>query len=365
MKLSRFGLVLGTGFSVLFIGCSQEQGERFEISSNVLELEPRQLDKFSIANPPRLVDQLVSNDVIVAVNGYPLTKQTFVELMKLKAMGILSDGKKDERTATKELDEYRKGYPKMFISQRLLIDDAFTLGVVDTNMVAKHVAKVVIDAAKRRKTSVAKWLKRFNGSEKYFYYEVAASFVMSKLIKERIPPRCEVTHSFVTNVQAIVQKQNEAVRKTNVVYRAQLTEKRTRLMSGELDFASATNQFCQVDEFTKEDLPNEIVATTFFATPKGMYSDIQEDDESYLFAKVLDVAPAERDATGELISQERRKLAVFYKLKDELMEEDGELVLTRDLQNQMQLQALDRYVMRLLTNGVNRVEYPNGNKLFN
>ena len=80
--------------------------------------------------------------------------------------------------------------------------------------------------------------------------------------------------------------------------------------------------------------------------------------------KVVSVKAPERNDKGRVIQDEVRKVLHIYVKKLPLLIRDANDILKADLKRQMQVQAINRYLEDLKTNGVTRIEFPHGKRLF-
>lgn len=363
--------------SGLLVGCSREAQERIDVGTNVLGIAERALENFPVAATNRVVDELGPDDVILAVNGFPLTKRVFDDMMLLKAASLMTEKGANRQSVGQQLQTYRTGYPKSFIAQRVFIDYAFKEGLVTPEEVDAATAKAVNQALAKSKKGAKAFLKLFLGRERLFYYEAGVSYLMNKVIAQRIPPKIVVNEQFVSNVQASVRQDNLMAKMTNDMRKTSLVALRQRIVSGEITFEKAAADYSmnfdgkRPQNFSGEwgtveerDISDPKIAAAAFSLKVGEVSEVLEDSDQLHLVKVAKVFPAEKDAEGRVIARERRQLKHVYLPKEELYVEDSPIVLTQDLKRQMQMQAVDAFVMGQMTNGTTHIEYPNGRLLF-
>lgn len=370
-NLGRFAISLFL-LSLLVGGCGKDG---FKIEGNVLEFEKRSDLPFPTGTVCQ-VDQMAPDDVIVAVNGYPITKRVYDIMMALKTKSLGNDPN-TQASAMEYMKNYRMTYFKTFIGQRLLVDNALELGLVTTNEVQKYVENFVYNAAKKQNRSIEQFLKAFQGQERIFFYEKAVSYAMDKIIAAKIPPLREVNQAFVSNVMEYVEQQNVLAAETNGLRKAEFARIRSAIVSGKIRFSDATNNLTHIvrdgimvedngtwGEFAESDMDDAKVAAAVFALPVGGLTDVIEDDDGFTVAKVCKIIPPEKDAVGEVIAPEKRLLSRIYVDKIPMTVQESQIAWTSNLKQQMQVQAINRYVLNLATNGVNRIEYPHGQVLF-
>ena len=360
-RIVILGLLAG---SVCICGCQQE--EEFAVSADVLDLELRQEKPYASVTNLKLA-ALAPSNVIVAVNGYPLTKRVYDDMMMLKAKSLSEKSDKaNVQDASKELDKFSRSYLGLFVSQRLLIDNALQQGVVTKEEVAAAVSKKIRQSAKAAKKPVADVLRPFKGRERYFYYELATSYVMDKLISAKIPPLAEVNDTFVANFQSRIKELNAAADVSNQTYRAELAALKEKIEARKITFEKAAGgkKGGVWGEMTEDDFPSAEMGAAAFALKVGEISPVLEDETTYQLLKILSITPSVTNAEGALVGAEKRKVAHIVRWKEEKFVEEAKPVVTQDLKNQMQMRAVDNYVQNLKTNGQNRIEFPYGEELF-
>lgn len=375
------GLIVGVVFAAI-LGCNSGEGfspsaEIFDLMSaeEIAKLPDRDwLDGTKSASMNaelRTIDEMRPQDVIVAVNGVPLTKGVYERLMNIKLKSILQRPNTSQYVAQKILEQHRRTYVRKFVAQRLLFDNAFSTGVVSTNTLLAAVGRCVVEDAKRKGKSVGKYIDGFGEEWNAFIYERSIDLAISELVKAKIPPVVEVESNFVAAVQKQVAMENMAARATNDHHRTSLTGLRESLLKNAISFDAAMRQCasisgseCLTDDFTLEEIEDEELGKIAFNTPLGGVTSVVENDSDFFLVKVLGIQSAKQDDDGDVLEPERRTLAKISLPKIPLLIEEGAVALTADLKNQMQMQAVDNYVTQLITNGVNRVVYPHGSGLF-
>ena len=350
-------------------GCTEK--EKFELSVADLCFETRRADAFP-TNAPKTIETMALDDVIVAVNGYPLTKRTYEDLMQLRRQGLMKQKDMNSLVAEQMMDEFRARYVKYFQAQRMLVDEAFRQNVVSTNEVLSEIVRRLRKDAKRRGLTVSKSLKSYGASVKYIYQEMFTSIVIDKFVSLKIPPKRKVDERFVNAVQNQVAEENAMAAKKNSLIVADLKDQRNQILAGKLDFIDLAKRTTGGEgdtdgvwgSFEEGDLDDPKVEAAVFSLPKGAISDVLDDSNGYQLIKVLDITPAVTNEVGRIISKEVRKLSRIYVDKEPELTRLNDVVMTSELKRQMQMQAVDEYVTLLSTNGTTRIEYPNGKDLF-
>lgn len=337
------------------------------------ELSPRRTDIPNAATPKKIRD-MSPGDVIVAINGTPLTRGMFDAILSIRAEGLKKEGA-DGAELGKRLEEFARGYVQNFVAQRLLVDDAFAQGVVTTNDVVRHTEEKLADIAAKKHMDLDALLESFGDFARYYRYEIAISYIMEKLVDERIPPVVKVDEGFIKAVRDQIRAENAAAAATNEQTLADMRAWRKSFLSGELDFGDIARRHPPKTDtdtrncgywgtFKKGELDDDKVDEAAFSLKEGEISDIIDGDNEYMMLKVLSVVPEGKDAAGIATNSEQRAVAAIAIDKVPFTVEDEDDVLSRDLQGQMQAQAVNAYLTNLLTNGLNKVVYPNGKMIF-
>lgn len=359
--------------AVILAGCSREEQSSVRFTGDFCELAPRQ-EKFE-QGEETIVGKLKDDDVLVAVNGYPLTKRVFDELMVIKANQIARSKDANVAFNNNQLAEFQKNYVPMFVNQRLLLDKARELKLIPPEEVEQRVNEMVQKQAKARKKTVEEFVKSFPGDFKYYLYEVEAQLLMNRLVKTHIPPAGEVTEGLVAEFQKAIDEDNAGTTQTNEMKRAQMTKWKKDILAKKMTFEDLARKYNEDDyadednpgqwgEFERGEFDDKRVQSAVFSLKVGEISDPVEDDDGFHLIKVVSVKPPERNEKGRIIQDEVRKVMHIYVKKLPLLIRDANDILMADLKRQMQLQAINRYLDDLKTNGVTRIEFPHGKRLF-
>ena len=360
---------------VFAIGCTKE-GEKNKVhfSGDFCEIEKRQEQPFPTGKET-IVDALQPEDVLVAVNGYPLTKKTFDEVMVLKAKQLTNVKGSNQAYLNNQLADFRRNYVPLFVNQRLLIDKARELNIIPKEELERRVNDVVQKQAKARKMTVEKFMRSFPGDFKYFLYETSARLLMNSIVAKHIPPVGEVSDGLVAAFQQSIAEDNAATMKTNEMKRVQMQEWKRDLLAKKVTFEELAKKYSEDDyadegrpgywgEFERGQIDDKRVQSVVFSLKPGEISDPVEDEEGFHLLKVLSVTAPERNDKGRVIQDEMRKVMHIFVKKLPLLIRDTDEILKADLKRQMQIQAINRYLDDLKTNGVTRIEFPHGKKLF-
>ena len=369
MKVFHFGIILGAlGF---VIGCTDKS---VLVDPGILDFDSSATNVQSDAK--MRVIEMKPEDIIVSVNGVALSRKTFDKLILFRQQHLMQEKNADQMVVNKKIEAFQQSYINNFVGQRLMVDHAFKAGVVTTNEVLSHVGKAIAKVADKRGKTPEQFLKGLGEERHFFQYEIAVSFIMDKLIHDKIPPKAEVTGEFLAEVKKEVKRMNAEAAATNAVFKARLADWKQQILAKKLDFGKFAKTLSFEDEdnkmdddgvwgeFEQGDLPSAQMQAAVFALPVGAISDVLESDNGYHLVKVLSITPEVKNEQGRVTERERRKLAQIYLEKVPLLIEESDIVMTHDLKKQMQLQAVNEYVARLTTNGINKVEYPHGVALY-
>ncbi len=350
------------------VGCSRE--DNFSLTIQDFGFEERR-DVYFPTNSPKTIAEMAPGDVIVAVNGYPLTKRAYDDLMMLRFQGIMLKKDMNNLAAEQMMDEYRVRYVKNFQGQRMMMDEAFRTGIASTNEIIDEVVTRLKNDAKRRKMTVERSLAPFKDKRKYVLQEMFTAIVMDKLIAAKIPPKLEVDPSFVAAVQEQITSDNAAIASTNALLSTLLKNWKQQIITNKLDFTEVAMKFSENPDdqgiwgsFEEGDMDDPKVEAAVFALPEGAISDVLEDFNGYHLVKVLSVTPPKTNEQGRIITKEVRKLSHIYfeKIPESIRMDD--VKMTADLKAQMQMQSVNEFITDLSTNGTTRIEFPNGTELF-
>jgi len=360
---NSFSRVSITVFSLFLVSACFKEGNR-----NYLEIESRREFK---AGSPMFIKDMKPDDVIVAVNGYPLTRK-FLEGMSIgMARTMMSRPNANPREIDQRIEEMRPIFVKQFVMRRLMIDEAKRLGLyTDKSLVEYmegHLSKVASASGKTKEQI----FEAMGESKDVYLYQTAERFVVDRLVAEKIPPLITVDAAFVSNVQEQVTLDNQAANLTNLNIKAVLGRCREEIVTGKADFDKAvllhTNELAHIvstggkwGEFTVDDAKQNPAVKAAFALKEGEISLPIEEDDGFSIVRVEKIIPAEVSNYGK----ETRELDRIYVEKEPLIIRQSDNEMFKDLKQQMQMQAIYLFADQLATNGQNRVEYPHGEKLF-
>ena len=357
------------------VGCAKEEAKVVaDFKGDFLELVPRYTNEVEVGEA-KTIAEMKDSDAIVVVNGYPLTKANFDDLMVIRTKRLLKRKGASPAAVESLVNQFKRQYVPQFVFQRLMLDKARELKVLESAEVEKQVNDELSAVAKQRKTTVDKIVKSFPGDFKYYLYDAAAEKWMDKLVEKHIPPKMIVDDAFVSNCQAQVELDNAATTATNQLFKARMLEWKQSVLAGKVSFDELAEKFSQDSapegekpsywgEFERGCIEDKNLQAQVFAMPVGEISDPIEDEEGFHLVKVLKATPPVKNDKGRMIQDEVRVLAhVFIEKLPLLLRQDDEAMFA-DLQEQMKMQAIIDYGENLRTNSTYKVVYPHGEKLF-
>lgn len=328
-----------------------------------------------VSNESKKIAEMLPDDVIVAVNGYPLLKRDYVERMKMLRTMIYRRVKNNLGEADQIFEEMRKRFIDQFVSQRLLIDNATKLGVMSDEKLCEEMMSELAKVGKKRKLSPEELLSKYGNNAKHIAYETAERVLVKELVAQKIPPVTKVEDTFVSNAQAQVTLENKIATATNVLRRQMLEGFRRDISTGKTTFDNLVEKHMPDSLFeissggewetvSRGELENPNLEELVFSAEESDILPIQEDPDGIDLIQLRRIIPPVRDSKGEIIEAEKRELARIRISKEGLFLRQTDAAMKKDLEMQMQLQAIDAYVQNLATNGQNTVVYPYGNDLF-
>ena len=367
----RLGVILMV--SAIVAGCSKSELPSIRFTGDFCELATRQ-EKFE-QGEETIVGKLKDDDVLVAVNGYPLTKKMFDELMLIKTNQISKQKDSNNPFMMNQLSAFKKNFIRLFVNQRLLIDKARELGVMSQAELEKKVNDIISSRAKARNISVEQYVKSFPGDFKYHLYELAEMLLMDRLIVKHIPPEANVDDEVVAAFQKSIEDDNAAFAKTNEMKRARMLVWKNDILAKKISFEALARKYNEDEdadsekpgywgEFERGQFEDKKIQSVVFNMKVGEISDPVEDDDGYHLIKLLSIKEPERNSRGRLIQDEVRSVMHVFVKKVPLFIHEPDDVMMGDLKRQMQLQAINKYLADIKTNGVTRIEFPHGKKLF-
>ncbi len=317
------------------------------------------------------IDEMSPDDVIVCVNGYPLTKKLFDEYVVSATRGLQRNSKINPLEVHDRVEKIKRDFIRDFPHKRLLLDEAKRIKVATDDLVRSNVVATLSAGAKAAGKTLDAFMKDFPGDARLACAELAERIWINCLVAAKIPPKMKIDDEFVKAVQKQVSEDNAAARATNAVLKAAMAQWKRDIESGKTTFEDVVNEHSQVSQeskdvgglwgdFEKADFTDRKLARRIFELYEGDISEPLEDDDAFHLVKVLEVAAAKKNAKGRIVQPEVRKIAHVYveKVPEFIRQTDAEMF--KDLSRQMQYQAMEDYAKDLETNGVNSVVYPHG-----
>ena len=378
MKVGYFAIAAIS--AIVFCGCSRDEsastpspsGEDYVFNlpeGDLTELNER-IDVPADGKKLR-IDEMSPDDVIVCVNGYPLTKKLFDEYVVSATRGLQRNSKINPLEVHDRVEKIKRDFIRDFPHKRLLLDEAKRIKVATDDLVRSNVVATLSAGAKAAGKTLDAFMKDFPGDARLACAELAERIWINCLVAAKIPPKMKIDDEFVKAVQKQVSEDNAAARATNAVLKAAMEQWKRDIESGKTTFEDVVNEHSQVSQeskdvgglwgdFEKADFTDRKLARRIFELYEGDISEPLEDDDAFHLVKVLEVAAAKKNAKGRIVQPEVRKIAHVYveKVPEFIRQTDAEMF--KDLSRQMQYQAMEDYAKDLETNGVNSVVYPHG-----
>ena len=382
----RYGIITGLTMKrlshlIVFIiavagvcGCTKSSRDAFE-STDPVELSARFEETIPTGKVMK-VSEMASNDVIVAVNGYPLTRGEYDWWMALRYKYLLQKSGNNQIVAEKMYDRAQHTFIREFIMQRLMVDAAKKMGVSTAEEITAKLDAMIDASAQKAGKTRKEYLANFPQDGKFHKYQTAVKLWINELVKQKIPPVFDVTSNYVAAVQEQVAEDNKYVMISNNMAKARLEKWREDIINGKEEFEKLADKYSQDSEkhehteggywgeFVRGGMDDMDLQADVFNLQEGGLSKVYEDDEGYRLVKVLEIKPPQYNDKGRLIREEARVLAQIFLEKGELFVRLSDADLEKDLKHQMQMRAIDDFIGNLHTNGENRIEYPPGNALF-
>ena len=323
---------------------------------------------------PKSIAQMEQNDIIVSVNGYPMTRRDWDDRVAMETQFLLKKAGANNFQVEEQIKDIKARMVGAFVTKRLLIDDAKARNVQNPTSVFNNVNAYIAANAKAKKKTIRQFEALYPGDRKYLYYDVAERIWIDALVATNIPPEINVDAYLVSNAQAMVDVENAKIAATNALKKAQLAKWKTDIEEGRAKFEDLAAQYssdaddvvgtngywCIVERGEMSDKKLQAIA---FALPMGKISDPVEDENGIHLIKVNKITPPEKNSKGRTIRNEVRELAHIYLEKEPEILRQSDTAMRHDLKRQIQLQAIEKYVDILKTNGQNTVVFPHGKNL--
>ena len=356
-------------------GDNNKKPEQFTLPPDLdlTELVPR-MDSIPTGKVCR-VEEMQPEDVIVAVNGYPLTRALFDGQIAIIARYAMQRPNINSYVLNEHIEKAKRNLVKQFPAKRLLIDEAKRLKLMSLAEVNSNICYEINENAKRIGKTAEDVLRGFKGNPRVVLAEMAEQKWIDAIVKDRIPPKVKVDAAFVSNVQAKVEAENIAAERTNEWFKAQMLVWKAQIEKGERTFADVAekeSRFMQGKarpggewgDFERDEIVDRAVARAAFNLAEGAISDPIETENGFHMVKVLGIRPPVRNEKGTVIERERRHLARVYIEKEPQILRFPDDKLMADLKKQMQTRAIDAFAAVLATNGTHTVVFPHGMKFF-
>ena len=370
--MSNLHYLFLTIFFVCIVGCSPKAGPNREIFPDLTGTRV----KVKETGIEKKICDLKPEDVIVAVDGVPYTKQMFDDERMLLAEQLRRQGKTPQELMS-TLEQMTPLFPGQFVNKYLLILDGQKRGLPSRDVLQKAYEGNLEGLMKARKKTLDQIERAYPSKNKDMMYRKIAEELYVKLYAAtNIQPVRVVDSNFVAEVKETIKHSAAESAATNALILAELKELSRKLVGDKETFAAEANKN-DVDPETqsggggylgsseREQIENKEVAAAVFALKKvgDITEPIIEEDSAFII-QLLSITPPVTNESGRVIQGELRETARIFRELEGRPVEMSDAELWRDTDLQMRNQALVMRIEELMTNGEHKVVCPYGAHLF-
>lgn len=204
-----------------------------------------------VADKSLTIEQMRPSDVIVRVNGKPITKRDFVlyqnvfEKVHRMSMGV-SFGVENPGVAD-FVKSNEQRIPEMLLKDELVRQAAAREGIAVTDEEIEAFAVPLLTSCGNRKLGVAGTAAKIGGDEaKCFVDSLRAGLLGERLVDRSIDKaHAEVSEFELTNQMAYVRRFNENADRMNALAREKLLKAKAEVLGGG-NFAAVTEKYAEV-----------------------------------------------------------------------------------------------------------------------
>ena len=351
MMLKRFAIVCCG--AILLAGCGKENAASREwaprMANPTLCSVPTGKDLF--------VDEMSPDDVIVAINGVPLTKRELdIRLQRYKFMLSRNpnmNGK--ERAARYEM--YGKNLIDSFVNEQLFAWEGRKVQILTEEDLRRIVSSNVVLNAKILRLKPDQIDQAVPGGVAALCQSIEDVAWAKAYADKNVVPDAVVDDSVVSNVLAEISRENAQITASNRLVRVKAENVRTEILKGKISFEVAAERysfdFVGGEEFPgywgtfrPEDIEDKVLRQKLFSLGVGELSDVIDDEDGYMIVRPVKEEGPARVFARILFSHE--PLVVLQNPK----------LLKRDLQNQMFTRGLRKLTAELFEKA--QIVYPHG-----
>lgn len=306
--------------------------------------------------------------VIVRVNDEELTKGDIIRFIEMERRHAAKYTGQDRLAFERRIEKDFFNFVPGFIQQRLLVQDAKKCAVLTKEQAERNCEALFDLIAKSKNVSRDELLREDSKDNNFIRDAVERRVWIDAHIASNIPPAVAVTPLMVTNYLNLIKEETLASRRTNDSIRARLDGIRADCLAGKSSFTNIAEQLSR-DEWDLGEMEASQFDTTsmrdaVFALKEGMISPVLESEDDFFLLYVAKIFSAVKNEDGKTVHPERRHVYQIALEKEGYPVQLSYEQAYADLVCQLQEQALRNYVDDLKTNGVNRIEWPNGTNLF-
>ena len=370
MRILRFFLWPALG--VCLCGCSPKSDSYRETIPDLTRVRVN-VKETGVA---KKINELKGDDVIVAVDGVPYTKQMFDDERMLLVEQLRRQGKSMQDIMS-TLSQMSQLFPVQFVNKYLIILEAQRIGSPSREQVQLAYAKNLDGLVRSRKKTLPEIEKGYPSKNKDMMYRKIAEELYVKLYAAtNIPPVRVVDSNFVNEVKETIRRSAAESAATNALIIAELGNL-SRNLAGDIEaFAAAANKGGvdpdesvgsggRIEAVEREQIENKEVAAAVFALKNvgDITEPIVEEDSAFII-QLLSVTPPVTNGSGRVVQGELRETARIFRELEGKPIQMSDAELWREMDQQMHNQGLVKKIEELSTNGTHKIVYPYGTDLF-
>lgn len=282
-------------------GCSKEStGSRWGEWSPVMTNPP--VVDVKVYDDGKGVPELKPDDIVVAVDGEPLTRAMID--VKLKQMRWSLDRNKRMRRQEKDnaYKVFGKSLIKNWVRNRILIRESRRLGCATERQIRDAVEKGLDRYSVACRMNLATLDKKFPGGLYWLSKDIEDNVWVSSYISNHVHSTVVVDDALVESIKKPIKEENAAIAASNKVIYGRMEMIRREALKPGADFGALADKYSEDPQLVKDGtgywgeffasaLEAGDPARQIFDLDPGMVSEIIDDGEGYMIAKVLEINP--------------------------------------------------------------------------
>lgn len=318
------------------------------------------------------ISEMAPTDVIVAVNGVSLTKQSFDAGVASTIQKVSSrPGMNPQALPQIQRQIARKLIPD-FVRRQLLVQEARRLNIKPPAEAQDLARKEEEKAAANLGMTVEELRKSALPQAVFIRDAIDAAPLIATLLKEKVAPRISVSDEFVTNTIMTIDAENKEVDKRNAEKKAMLAGLRTQILSG-ADFNALADKYSEAPRymatdpgywgtFERTEIADRDMSDAIFSLKTNEVSDVLSDEEGFRIVKMVKRNPAVKDSKQEVVSRESCELAHILLLREPSLNNMPPEMMKKELTRQATTRLTTEFVEQLASQAM--IEYPHGTNLW-